>query len=109
LSRDAVEVWREAGVIKEADGNKMSFLIDRLVAGGGSGSRFEEAVKPYTVRMVTTDFDGNAMFENVPDGEYYIYAITETRTGWAVWNYKFSPSSEDKTVLLDNKNAWLAY
>ena len=64
----------------------------------------EQAIKPHIVNTATTDFEGNATFENVPEGTYYIYAVTETRGGIAVWSYKVS-TNENKTVLLDNKNA----
>ena len=40
-------------------------------------SKFREAVKPNIVKTVTTDFEGNATFESVPEGNYYIYGLTE--------------------------------
>jgi hypothetical protein len=63
-------------------------------------SKFGEAVRPYIVKTVTTDFEGNAIFENVTDGDYYIYGFTETRSGYAIWSYKVS-TIESKPILLE--------
>ena len=63
--------------------------LDRVMSAmGKKPTKFAEAVKPYVLRTTTTDFEGNATFENVPAGEYYIYGVTETRGGFAVWSYK---------------------
>ena len=106
LRKDAVQIWKETGVLKDEKDFGISFSIDRLSVLDKKPSKFGEAVKPYIVQTVTTDFEGNATFENVPEGEYYIYAVTETRGGQAVWSYKVSTTPEDKTVILDNKNAY---
>ena len=108
LSKDAVQIWKEKGVIKGDQDFGIAFAIDRINTLDKTPSKFSEAVKPYIVKTATTDFEGNAAFENVPEGEYYIYAVTETRGGRAVWSYKVSTTPENKTVILDNKNAYYA-
>jgi hypothetical protein len=116
LNRDFLQVWKESGLVNDKTlkelGVKLSdeqlfrlaFIEDRLRVLNKKPSKFDEAIKPYIVKTVTTDFEGNAIFENVPEGDYYIYGVTETRSGYAVWSYKIS-TNESKTVLLDNKNA----
>jgi hypothetical protein len=106
LKKDAVQIWKETGVLKDEKDFGISFSIDRINVMYKKPSKFEEALKPYIVQTVTTDFEGNATFENVPEGEYFIYAATNTRGGRAVWNYKVSTTPENKLLFLDNKNAY---
>jgi hypothetical protein len=116
LTKDAIQAWKEHGLLKKDERTtlddtilfRLEFLADRFNVSQKKPSKFAEAIKPYTVKTVTTDFEGNATFESVPEGDYYIYGITETRGGYAVWSYKVS-TQENKTVLLDNKNAVYAW
>lgn len=120
LSKDAVQIWKENGLLNDEKRKigditiddsqlfKIEFLADRYNVSQKKPSKFAEAIKPYTVKTITTDFEGNATFEGVLAGTYYIYAITETRGGYAVWSYKVS-TQENKPVLLDNKNAVYAW
>jgi hypothetical protein len=108
LKKDAVQIWKETGVLKDDKSFGISFITDRISVMSKEPSKFEEAVKPHIVQTVTTDFEGNASFENVPEGEYFIYAITKTRGGHAVWSYKVSTTPENKLVFLDNKNAYFS-
>ncbi|MDQ3816459.1 MAG: carboxypeptidase-like regulatory domain-containing protein [Acidobacteriota bacterium] len=105
LKKDAFQIWKEAGLVKAGKNFWLDFSIERIYETKEKPLPYNEAVKPYIVSTATTDFEGNATFENVPEGTYYIYAITETRgDGFAVWSYKVS-TDETKTILLDNKNA----
>jgi hypothetical protein len=122
LNKDANQLWKEAGLLdaeklrvpamtKPASDEsvfRFYFSLDMLRVSEGKPSQFEDAVKPFIFKTVHTDFEGNATFENVPEGVYYIYGLTETRSGYAVWSYKVS-TQENKTVLLDNKNAIYAW
>ena len=122
LNKDANQLWKEAGLLnaeklrvpsmtkQPSDESvfRFYFSLDMLRVSEGNPSQFEDALKPFIVKTVNTDFEGNATFENVPEGVYYIYGVTETRSGYAVWNYKVS-TEENKTVLLDNKNAVYAW
>jgi predicted acylesterase/phospholipase RssA len=108
LNKDALQIWKEAGLLegmKNEDEFMIRILLHDVTATKDKPSKFDETLKPYTVKTTTTDFEGNAAFENVPQGEYYIYGRTETRGGNAVWNYKVSTNPENKTAILDNKNA----
>lgn len=40
----------------------------------------EDVIKDFIVATTTTDFEGNAKFENVPKGIYYIAGFTTTRS-----------------------------
>jgi hypothetical protein len=108
LNKDALQIWKEAGLLegmKNEDEFMIRILLHDVTATKDKPSKFDETLKPHIVKTTTTDFEGNAAFENVPQGEYYIYGRTETRGGNAVWNYKVSTNPENKTTILDNKNA----
>jgi hypothetical protein len=65
---------REGGVIlNDHQLFRLYFLGDRYgLEVDKKPSKFSEAVKPYIVKTVTTDFEGNATFESVPEGNYFI-------------------------------------
>lgn len=93
LNKDAVQLWKDAGLVKDEKNLWFSFSLDRLDAMDNKPSKFEEAIKPHIVKSITTDFEGNATFENVPEGNYYIYGVTQTRGGYAAWSYKVSTNA----------------
>lgn len=118
LNKDARELWKDAGLLNaeklkvpamtkpasEETVFRFYFSLDMLRVSEGKPSQFEDAIKPSIVETVNTDFEGNATFDNIPMGVYYLYGVTQTRSGYAVWSYKVS-TRENSTVLLDNKNA----
>ncbi len=65
-------------------------------------SDVELAVRSRAISIATTDFEGNAKFENVPTGSYYIIGITQTRSGIALWNLQVNAGD---SVILDQNNA----
>ena len=105
LDKDALQIWKGRGLMAvDEDFPSLSFGLDRLDTTEKRPSKFATAIKPHIVKTATTDFEGNATFENVPKGSYFIYGVTETRGGYAVWSYPVT-TNETKTILLDNKNA----
>lgn len=68
----------------------------------------EYKIKDYLVTTATTDFEGNAKFENVPKGIYYIVGLATTRSesGCAVWKVKVDTENIKETILLDQNNAF---
>jgi Prealbumin-like fold domain len=73
----------------------------------GSVGILEDRVKDYVVMTTTTDFEGNAKFENVPLGTYYIVGFTRIRSeyGFVVWNLKVDAKTDAETILIDQNNA----
>lgn len=67
----------------------------------------ENSIKEYVVATATTDFEGNAKFENVPVGTYFIagYSSTRSKSGFVVWNAKIDAQTVNDVVLLDQNNA----
>lgn len=70
-------------------------------------SRFIQAFKPDIVSTATTDFNGDAKFESVPSGSYYLIGIAPTRSGMAVWNLPIK-ITQTQTIMLDQSNAIVA-
>ncbi len=68
----------------------------------------ESNIKDYIVTTTETDFDGNAKFQNVPSGTFYIVGYTATREefGYIVWNVKIDTTKSTETVFLDQNNAF---
>ena len=67
------------------------------------------AIAEHTKATVTTDFNGNAEFDPVPFGTYYVVAVTETRGGFAVWDFKVDVHAGKNQVTLDQHNAATAF
>ncbi len=70
----------------------------------------EEDIKEFIVATTTTDFEGNAKFENISKGVYYIAGFTTTRSksGYVVWSVKLDTDNIKETLLLDQNNALAA-
>lgn len=60
------------------------------------------------VQIAETDFKGEAAFENLQPGDYWVVGIVETRSGLAFWNYKVTVKPGENKVLLDQNNALYA-
>jgi hypothetical protein len=81
---------------------------DKMGKDWWSGA-FQSALKtwqPYIVKSVDTDFKGQATFDNIPSGTYWILGLAETRGGVALWSTKVEVGTWSTTrVLLDQNNA----
>jgi hypothetical protein len=80
--------------------------------GSDNQSAFEavtKAIAEHTKATVTTDFNGNAEFDPVLVGIYYVVAVTETRGGFAVWDFKVDVHTGKNQVTLDQNNAATAF
>lgn len=68
--------------------------------------KVEESVNKHTIATVTTDFEGKAVFESVPKGNYTIYGFTggkEVRH-LMIWLLPVQVNG-NKEILLDQNNA----
>jgi hypothetical protein len=59
----------------------------------------------YLVAETTTDFDGKAVFKDVPNGEYWLVGQTETRAAFTLWDLKIKTPINEEKLLLDQNNA----
>lgn len=66
-------------------------------------------IKKHAAYSVETDFKGKGQFQNVKPGLYYLFGMTETRGGFAIWNLRTKVESGEDSVTLDNKNAVTAF
>ncbi|MDX6696202.1 MAG: hypothetical protein QOF02_3805 [Blastocatellia bacterium] len=60
---------------------------------------------PHFIQSVTTDFQGRASFDSLKAGDHWIMGVTETRAGFAFWNYKVTVKPGENKVLLSQENA----
>lgn len=71
-------------------------------------SGFSESMplwKSHIIKSAETDFKGQTLFENIPSGDYWITGTTQTRGGFALWNYKVSVARGENHVMLSQNNA----
>jgi hypothetical protein len=61
--------------------------------------------EPHIIQTTQTDFKGQATFENLKPGDYWVTGITETRSSVAIWNYKVSVKLGENKAMLDQNNA----
>lgn len=64
-----------------------------------------DAVQSHLKYKATTDFKGQAQFEDVKPGSYFVYGVTETVKGFALWNLPVEVKSGNLKVVLDQNNA----
>lgn len=72
-------------------------------------SRIDAAISEHTIKTVTTDFNGRAVFENVQPGSYFLVGIAQTRRGHAIWNVPIEIKAGQNTIILDQHNAASAF
>jgi hypothetical protein len=66
-------------------------------------------ISQHTVQDVTTDFNGKAELADVKPGRYFLFARTETRGGFAVWNLLIEIKPGKNSVALDQDNAVVSF
>lgn len=65
----------------------------------------DAVIKPHVVQTVVTDFKGQATFENLKPGDYWLVGSTKTRSDDAYWLYKVSIKAGENKVQLSQDNA----
>ncbi len=72
-------------------------------------ARATAAIKEHTKYSATTDLKGKATFANVRPDTYYIFGLTETRGGYAAWNFRITLKEGANSQILDTRNAAIAF
>jgi hypothetical protein len=67
------------------------------------------AIKAHTVTTGTTDFAGKLELSGLKPALYFVYAITQTRRGHALWNVPIEIKAGRNTLTIDNTNAAIAF
>jgi hypothetical protein len=66
----------------------------------------QAAIAPHIVKTATTDFDGKAEFDSLPQKTLYLVGTYKTPLSFAVWNLKIEKLNPGKnSIVLDQKNA----
>jgi hypothetical protein len=82
---------------------------DEAEKSGKTLLRTVELSKPFweahVVQSAQTDCKGQAVFENLKPGTYWLMGITETRAAFAFWDEKVSVGVGENKIILDQNNA----
>jgi len=103
LTKDLQIILRSAGI---QDIGTLGLLP---LSDPDSFKRTMAVIRRHSVASATTDLQGKARFDNVKAGTYYVFGMTETRGGFSVWNLKTLLVPGQNSVILDNKNAAIAF
>lgn len=106
LDKDVMDIGSEAQFFGRWSGTKEYEIVQEFISAP-LNSKLIPAVKEHTIKTAETDFEGNATFEKLPRGTYYIFCIAKTRGGYVAWSNK-ATTDEKKTILLDQNNAFFA-
>lgn len=104
LNKDIAEIANEAQFFGKWSGTNEFQIVQEFITSP-LDSKLIPAVKSHTIKAVETDFEGNATFEKLPKGTYYIFSIAKTRGGYIGWSYP-ATTGEKKPILLDQNNAF---
>lgn len=94
-------------ILKQVEPNRKE---DELLGNLGLAYKLHNAEKHFAAIQqhakykVTTDLQGKAQFQNVEPNTYYLYGITSTRSGAAIWNLKTTVKAGQNSEILDSKN-----
>lgn len=67
------------------------------------------AIASHSVKQGITGFDGKLVIEDIPAGTYYIYGLYLREDDYVVWNLKTDINRPEQTVILDQRNAQIAF
>jgi hypothetical protein len=83
------------------------FYLYDLAVGGVEMREIQRKINAHTVKEVTTDSDGTAIFDNVTVGKFFVFGAVKTGDNLAVWDVPVNHSGSE-TVTLDRNNAVMA-
>ena len=87
-----------------------SFLFMQQGGIWYDGERALASLKPHVLAGGTTDFNGNLVLTGLPPKRVYIFGMTQTRGGWAIWNVWVDlKAGQLQSVILDQNNAAISY
>lgn len=72
-------------------------------------SKATEAIKAHTAASGTTDFAGKLELRDLKPRQYFVYAVTQTRRGHALWNIPVEIKEGRNSLSIDNTNASIAF
>ena len=87
-----------------------SFLFMHQGGNWYDGERALASLKPHVIAGGTTDFNGNLVLTELPAKRLYIFGMTQTRGGWAIWNVWVEvKAGQLQNAILDQNNAAISY
>ena len=112
LDKDLAEILYDAGLEPSGDLSIISnlgFAVKYPSQRPGFYTTAMKSIRKHIRYSTMTDFQGKTRFPNVAPDSYYLFAISNTRGGFAIWNLKTKIGTENKTIFLDNNNAEVSF
>ncbi len=112
LDKDLEAILNDAGL--EATGDlsiisNLGFAVQYPSQRPGFYNTAMKSIRKHIRYSTMTDFQGKTRFANVAPGSYFLFAISNTRGGFAIWNLTTKIGTENKTIFLDNNNAEVSF
>ena len=114
---ESAEVVLAAANLRKISAN-LSNLDNYAFALKGSGLSPEytnfatgavESLKSHYLGEFETDFNGKAEYKFTKTGSFWVFGITQTRKGHAIWNVPVELKSGQNKIILDQNNAASAF
>lgn len=97
----------------DTDANLLEDLANAIqfptLGDGQFLGKARDAIKAHTVASGTTDFAGKLELKDLKPAHYFVYAITQTRGGHALWNVPIEIKTGRNSLSIDNTNAATAF
>lgn len=71
--------------------------------------RVTQAIRSHTIAHGVTDFAGKLELKDIKPGDYFLTGLVQTRSGYAIWNLPIAIKAGSNSVVLDQKNAAVAF
>ena len=111
LDKSLEAILTEAGMDPGRTGilSNYAFAVQYPSQYPGVAQRAREAIQPHIIQSVSTDFSGKAQFTDIKPGNYYLFGLSSTRKGFAIWNTPVEVKPGQNTIFLDQNNAATAF
>jgi len=103
LDKDLESILSQANINDEGQGLINAFGLSVVNPGkyGETNKKALAAINPHIVYSTTTDSSGKAELKDVKPKNYYLFGITKTKNGFAVWSSPVVINPGQNSLMLD--------
>ena len=112
LDSDLESILKSAGLKSESSTGlvaTLGFAVQYPEQNPGFYNRGMAAIRKHVKYTVLTDFKGKAQFQDVVPRTYYLFGMSNTRGGFAIWNMKTKVVAGNNSIVIDSNNADVAF